>query len=604
MRKAESPRDDVDRVRDASPIERVIGEHLQLKPHGREYRCLCPFHDDHRPSMTVVPAKQIFHCFVCNTGGDIFTFIMKLHKMEFPEALEYLAERAGIELKGRAAPESPGGVTRRQLAEAGELARDFFRSVLRHPVHGEPAREVIRRRGISDQMVELFGLGAAPDRWDGLLLRARQRDKPLEPLIETGLLRRRESGGFYDGFRNRLMFPIQDRAGRVIAFGARRIRDDDEPKYLNSPEHRLFNKSATLYGLYQAQRSIQARRLAVVTEGYTDTIACHQAGLTNVVATLGTALTGEHADELRLLCDTVVLLFDGDEAGMRAADRATGIFFAREIDVRIALLNRYTDAKDPDELLHRPGIDGATILNRAIAESQDLLSFRFERLRREVAGAGVSAMTRLLREEMGRLVSLGLDRVPPLRKRLIIKHLSKISGVDEATIAASIPSGRSAPRLPQSEEPPPHTKLTRAEIVLGCLLNLGELWGRWSPSQQGLLDTVPYPSPALHEVARTVAAAARAGDPPTPARLREWGCSEEAITGATALARRVEQMSAGSPERLRQMADDCIRQLEARAQADPGRIDSPQSLSEVVELRRRAEAAWGRDNRRFPRPRG
>lgn len=604
MRQAGNARDDVDRVRDASPIERVIGEHLQLKPHGREYRCLCPFHDDHRPSMTVVPAKQIFHCFVCNTGGDVFTFIMKLHKMEFPEALEYLAQRAGIELSRGGASQAPGGVTRRHLAQAGELARDFYRSILRHPVHGEQARQVLRRRGISEEMVETFGLGAAPDRWDGLLLRAQQRGVPLDPLIETGLLRRRETGGFYDGFRNRLMFPIQDRAGRVIAFGARALRDDDEPKYLNSPEHRLFNKSATLYGLFQAQRSIQSRRLAIVTEGYTDTIACHQAGFTHAVATLGTALTTEHADELKLLCDAAVLLFDGDEAGMRAADRATGVFFAREIDVRIALLNRYTDAKDPDELLRRPGVDGVAILARAIEESQDLLTFRFERLRRAAAGAGPASLSRLVREEIDRLVALGLGQVPPVRRRLVIKHLATLAGVDEATIAASIPTGRSTGRAVRVEQTPTVPEPVREEVVLGCLLNWGELWAGWSAEQRSLLEQARFRSSALEEAAGVVARAARSGEVPSLAGLRQRGCSEEGIAAATALAQHVDRLAGGSRERLREIAADCLRQLEALSRATPPAVATPQALSEMVEHRRRTEAELGRDNRRFPRPRG
>lgn len=605
-RQAGNSREDVDRVRDASPIERVIGEHLQLKPHGREYVCLCPFHDDHRPSMNVVPAKQIFHCFVCNTGGDVFTFVMKLHKMEFPEALEFLAERAGIELSRRVGGEAGGGVSRRQLTQAGEMARDFFRAILRHPVFGAPGREVIQRRGISEEMVEAFGVGAAPDRWDGLLLKAQQRGVPLEPLVEAGLLKKRETGGYYDGFRNRLMFPIQDRAGRVIAFGARKIKEEDEPKYINSPEYRLFNKSGTLYGLHQAQKSIQSQRLAVVTEGYTDTIACHQAGITNVVATLGTALTGEHADELRLLCDTAVLLFDGDEAGLRAADRATGVFFAREIDVRIAVLSRFTDAKDPDELLKRPGIDGAAVLRRAIAESEDLLAFRFARLRTSASGAGVSAMSRMIREELDRLSELGLGQVSPVRRQLVIRHLASLSGVDEGTIAASIPAGRSGARVPRPEPatPAPSGEMTRAEIVLGCVLNAGELWSGLSARQQDLVKTGEFRSELLREVSRVVAEVARSGGVPTLARLRDGACSEAAIEAATSLSRQVEQLGGGSAERLAEVLADCMRLLQGESDRPSGEVATADALRAVVDQRRRQEAATGRDNRRFPRPRG
>jgi DNA primase len=239
-------------------------------------------------------------------------------------------------------------------------------------------------------------------------------------------------------------FPIQDQTGRVIAFGGRKINEEDEPKYLNSPETRLFDKSKTLYGLNHASRTIQLEKTAIITEGYTDVIACHQGGFTNAVATLGTALTREHATVLRRLCDTIVLLFDGDEAGQRAADRAVEVFFAESIDVKICTLKAYTDAKDPDELLKRE--DGAEVFRKALAGATDLLDYRFARLRARLAGTGLSALAKGIDEEVARYADLGLRDVPPVRQALIVRRLAQLTGVDESAIRRSIPAGRSAAR--------------------------------------------------------------------------------------------------------------------------------------------------------------
>ena len=231
------------------------------------------------------------------------------------------------------------------------MACGFFRAILNHPEHGQAAREVIARRGISDEMVERFLIGASPDRWDGLVMTSEKQGVRTEALLGAGLVKQRERGdGQYDALRNRLIFPICDQIGRVIAFGGRKINEEDEPKYLNSPETSVFKKSTTLFGINHAARAIKRERTAVIVEGYTDVIACHQAGVEHVVGTLGTALTSGHATVLRRLCDTVVLLFDGDAAGIKAADRAIEVLLSETIDIKIAALAGYTEAKDPDEL--------------------------------------------------------------------------------------------------------------------------------------------------------------------------------------------------------------------------------------------------------------
>ncbi|MDX2149004.1 MAG: CHC2 zinc finger domain-containing protein [Planctomycetota bacterium] len=597
--------DDKQRVKDASDIVQVIGEHLTLKPKGREWVCLCPFHDDHRPSMNVIPDKQIFHCFVCGAGGDVFSFVKRYHKMEFREALEFLAERAHVTLtpfrprsgSGSASAsgwgadsgtgsgatggaETESQVTRRDLLAATEQAQRFFKAILDHPSHGQRARDMIGRRGISSEMVERFGIGAAPDMWDGLVQTVRVNRLNTAAFSEADLFRRRESdGGFYDAFRDRLMFPIHDQVGRVIAFGGRRLRDEasepgkDPPaKYLNSGDSRLFKKSGVLYALHQAARSIQSSGVAVVMEGYTDAIACHQAGFTNVVATLGTALTREHAALLRRSCHTVVLLFDGDEAGQRAGDRAfeklfepvvRQVYLQESLDVKVACLSDHTDAKDPDELLKREG--GAEIFSRVLRGATDLLTYRFSRLRERARGAGAAQLTRLIGDELARLADLGLHDTEPLRKRLILQHVARVAGVDESVIVASVPAGRARSR--GGPEAPARTgagaapggnaesdaggrvagaavasvgRLTGVELLLACALIDGSLWLRLTHDDRDLIARVGYRSLLLTRVHQCVEHLAEDGIAPGVDAVLADLDDEDVRSAAVGLLRRVQ----------------------------------------------------------------
>ncbi len=611
--------DDRQRVKDASDIVRVIGEHVALKPKGREYVCLCPFHDDRNPSMCVVPAKQIFHCFVCGTGGDVFTFMQKFHGMDFREALENLAQRAGIELTRRRPALSPGqpgettGITKADILKANDTAQAFFRAILSHPEHGRPARELIERRGISPEMVEHFGIGAAPDRWDGLVSTIEKKGIHPRAFEAAGLLKNRDSGGRYDALRHRLIFPIQDQIGRVIGFGGRRIRDEDDPKYLNSPETPAFHKNTTLYGLAQAGRAIQQQRLAVIVEGYTDVVACHQAGVAHVVGTLGTALTTGHATILRRLCDTVVLLFDGDEAGQRAADRAVEVLFNESIDIRVATLAGVTDAKDPDELLKRP--DGPEIFHAAIAESRDLLDWKFDRLRTALANAGPAAVARAVEEELERFSRLGMERLAPVRRQQVIRLIAQATGLDERTILAQMRTGRSG-RTEGSTAPsstsPASANPTARELILGCLMNAPDQWRTMSSDHRDRIRTEAFRNPLSRVVADAVLLAGEHGTPPSQdAVLAEIDPDDplavEAAAWAVTLARTVELQTALHPERLRRLLEECLRAAsleDERAgaiepkpggQQSPGSSDAEaQTFARFVERQRALHHKYGR----------
>lgn len=598
---------DVERVKEASDIARVVGEVVSLRPKGREFVCLCPFHDDHNPSMYVVPSKQMYNCFVCGAAGDVLSFVMRFHKMEFREALQYLAERAGITLtpSGKSSG-TDEGLPRAALLSACALASDFFRSLLNHPEHGRSARAVIERRAISPDMTSRFMIGASADRWDGLVLYARSKGLDLAPLLEAGLLKKRDSDAApYDALRNRLIFPIHDQIGRIIAFGGRRLNDEDEPKYLNSPESRLFNKSATLYGLNHAARAIQAARTAVITEGYTDVIACHQAGFENAVATLGTSLTTGHVGVLRRLCDRVVLLFDGDEAGQRAADRAVETFFSEPLDVAICTLSAHTDAKDPDELLKREG--GPEIFARAIAGATDLLEYRFARLRAKVEGLGLSALSKAVDEEIAHLAQMGLKDVPPVRQNLIVKRLSQLAGVEESVILRALPAGRRAgPAAPRDNPdnaaadlaPIQTVPLEARDWILGCVLCDGTLWEALAQDDQADLLEGGYCSSLLQRVVRAVRELADNGVRPSANALS----SEDPIlhSAAVGLMSRVHRET-DHARTLRESFDGGLRQL----RQNRSRVNVANIESIVAKVARLASdhKELGADRRVLPRSR-
>ena len=440
---------DIDQVRDATDLVGIIAEHVPLRPRGREHVGMCPFHDDHKPSLTVVTHKgnAFYKCHSCGAAGNVFTFVMDYHKMTFPEALRYLADRAGIRLSRTSQPPGPaGGPSHADLRQANAVATAFYRNVLGRDRRGSGARAVVARRGISDEIAAAFMIGAAPAEWDALSRHAAGRGIPAGTLAAAGLVKPRSEGqGHYDTFRNRLIFPICDELGRPVAFGGRKLEPDEGPKYLNSPESPLFVKSRMLYGLHLAKRAVMDARRIIVTEGYTDVIACHQAGLVNVVATLGTALTRDHVRVLKRLCDEVLLVFDGDEAGQRAADRAVELFFCETVDVKICIL---PEGQDPADLLARP--DGRQRLSAMLAEATDALEFKVRRFRSRLSEAGgLSARQRALEHLLADLSALGFDAMPGVRKSPVMTQLADLMDVRIEDIEAALPRRRGGAPVPQ-----------------------------------------------------------------------------------------------------------------------------------------------------------
>jgi DNA primase len=623
-----SSNDDKRRVLEATDIVRLIGEQLALKSKGREYLGLCPFHNDHKPSMTVVPHKQIFHCFSCGAGGDALRFVMDYHKMSFREALQHLADRAGIKLTPwrptgamgleGAAQQDEDQTPRSAMLGANQAACDFFRAILNHEEHGKAAREVIAKRGVLPEMVELFALGAAPDKWDGLALTVQKKGMDAGAFRAAGLFKSRDGGGFYDAFRNRLIFPIHDQIGRVVAFGGRRLRDEDDPKYLNSSESAVFDKSTTLYGLHQAAQAIRTGRVAVVVEGYMDAIACHQAGVRNAVATLGTALTVGNARVLRRLCDTVILLFDGDAAGMKAAERAVEVFFSEPIDVRIATLAPHTDAKDPDELLKREG--GREVLEKVFAAAVDPLDLLFARMKTTLDGQGLATRSRLVDEFTTRLVSLGLSTIEPVRYQLIVKRIAQVAGVDWQTIAQTLSqkvmrnraraaaapdAGGGAGEQPRPSGP---ARLTTQEQILGCLLCDPGLWLRLKDEEWEAVGVEAFAEGPARRVAAAMAELRLNEEPVTLGAVLAMADDVETHRFATAAAAEVERITEGDGQRLVQHFAERLREVMLQKTVRMGPAPAADGVGEDwiqgVLRQRELRATLGHDSTRLPRPTG
>ena len=357
-------------LKDRSDIVDVVSGYVRLtKRSGANLFGLCPFHSEKTPSFSVSPDKQIYHCFGCGKGGGVINFIMEIENLSYPEAVEFLAKRAGMQM-----PEEVDGAESRRRARMLALNRDaarFFYEQLSIPA-GEKARAYIRRRGISGAMAKNFGLGAAPDSWDSLKNAMREKGYTDQELFDAGLVRRGRKGGFYDVFRNRLMFPVIDVRGNVIGFSGR-ILDEGEPKYLNSPQTLVFDKSRNLFALNLAKKSKGGYIL--LSEGNIDVVSLHQAGFDSAVASLGTSLTPEQARLISRYTDQVIIAYDNDGAGVKASQRAIGIL--EKLDIKVKVL-RLSGAKDPDEFIK---LKGPEAFRKLIEESENQIDYRLRSIR-------------------------------------------------------------------------------------------------------------------------------------------------------------------------------------------------------------------------------
>lgn len=410
-------------LRNVANIAEVVSDYVALRRAGRNLVGLCPFHADSQPSFSVNEERQIFHCFGCGAGGNVFTFLMKHQQMSFPEAVRELARRYHVRLpEPRAA--SGEELLRERMLKVNSLACAWFRKQLTG-IAGKRARDYLAGRGLTQQTIERFAIGYAPPGWEGLKGHLAREGVPQELAEKVGLLSRKEGGGTYDRFRDRIIFPIVDVSGGVAAFGGR-VLDDSLPKYLNSPESLIYSKSRLLYGFHLSRHEVRKGRLALVVEGYLDLISLWQAGVHNAVATLGTALTRQHLRLLRVqgADQRVVLVFDSDEAGRKAAERSLGLFLQEGVAAQLLLLPA---GEDPDSFVRRAGPE---LFLAAGDKSLPLLDFYIERV---AAAHGPTAQGRLAaaKELAPVLGNIG----SAVERAYYVKRLSERLQLDEAAIA-------------------------------------------------------------------------------------------------------------------------------------------------------------------------
>jgi DNA primase len=425
----------VNQVQQANDIVDLISEHVSLKKKGREMVGLCPFHDDHRPSMYVNPTKQIFKCFACGAGGSIFTFVQMRENLTFPQTLRRLAERAGIKLKPLKTQDSrpkTDDVDPNELARVNAWAAKYFQQNLNDLGKGKNARDYIAERKITPESIEQWQIGLAITQND-LLRAAKAKNIPTRLLQQAGLVASQAGAGLADKFVNRLMFPITDVTGRVIGFGGRTL-DNAPAKYINSPTTPLFDKSNSLYGLRHARHQISTSGTAVAVEGYTDCIMAHQFQCSNVVATLGTSFTAGQARILRRYAKKVILVFDSDTAGLEAANRALEVCVAQRLDIKLASVPQ---GKDPCDFLLNAG---KKRFEELLDDAVDVFKFKWDRLMDSFDSGDTLIDHKAAIEEFLQAIAIAVwaGKVPAIDRGLIVNRLSKIIGTETKHINAEL----------------------------------------------------------------------------------------------------------------------------------------------------------------------
>ncbi len=422
------PDDKIEEIRRRADIASLIGEYVTLKKAGKNYLGLCPFHREKTASFTVSPDKQMFYCFGCSEGGNVFSFLMKLNHLTFPEAVRHLAKKVGVVIPERtmSREEKERYTLAEQIRQVNELAAGFFMKTLQSPA-GEGAREYLRKRGIGESAIRTFRLGFAPEGWSHLLEFLEKKGVSPKLAEQAGLLVERtgKSQGHYDRFRGRVMIPIEDVDGHVIAFGGR-VMGAGEPKYMNSPESAVYTKGNTLYGLARTREAIREKGFALLVEGYFDLIALWNAGIPNVVAMLGTALTRAQVDLIRRYTTHVAAVFDPDEAGRKALARSLELFLAGNVHARAVIL---PDGHDPDEFVR---MNGREKMEEVVAHAWPMADYYIDQI---LGGRGTLEEDR---DKLREAVSF-LSRIEDgVERNLFVKKVAEALDVDEEVLKKEV----------------------------------------------------------------------------------------------------------------------------------------------------------------------
>ena len=427
------PQNFINDVLDRLDIIDVIGSRIELRKSGKNYSACCPFHDEKTPSFSVSPDKQFYYCFGCGAGGNAVGFVLDFDKTTFPETIENLAKRVGLEMPAESVSNDSEGNYKKLLFPVIKDADSFYRRSLRDPTNAKKAIEYLKSRGLNGETARNFGIGFASPGWENLLQDLGKNEEKVEQLKIVGLLiDRNEEGKLYDRFRNRIMFPIRDVRGRTIGFGGR-VLSDEKPKYLNSPETPLFHKGRELYGLYEANRHFRNIENLIVVEGYMDVAVLAQNGVHNAVATLGTAVTIEHLNKIFRYTSEVIFCFDGDEAGRKAAYRALDTSLPVIVDGRSAKFMFLPEGEDPDTIIRKIG---AKKFLELVANATPLSEFIFESLSAEYDHNSVDGKAKL-----SKLVIPLINKMPGgVFKTLMIRALSKRTDLEESELKSLVES--------------------------------------------------------------------------------------------------------------------------------------------------------------------
>lgn len=464
------PQEKIAEIQLASDIVQILSEYVNLKQSGRNFLGLCPFHSEKTPSFTVNPEKKLFKCFGCGEGGTVFNFIMKQESMDFVEAVKFVASKSHIDLSlfdNRKKP--PLSTTEKTgLFNVTNLAARFYHKILLDSDQGKAAREYLKKRHINDQSIKSFCLGYAPNNWDSFIKVCNGRKVSKNLLEKTGLIiSKKEGHGYYDRFRNRLMFPIADARKNIVGFGGRAL-DNSLPKYLNSPETLLFNKSHVLYGIDIAKNAISKQRKAILMEGYTDVIMAHQHGIEWSVAVMGTAVSRHHLRLLRQYCNEVILLLDSDIAGWKSSDRNLDIFIEEEFDVKIAQLPR---DYDPCEFLVA---EGAEKFLACVNNAKDFFGFKIEMAASKWDTSTIRGKANAINDVLSTAM-----KVPDVVKRnVLIKWIAEQMSIDETTLRIQLKKFTKHPSGAEAKQTVPKrldASFTAERELLYLMLSCNEL---------------------------------------------------------------------------------------------------------------------------------
>ncbi len=464
--------DTIDRVRAAANMVEIVSARTDLRRQGVRYTGLCPFHDERSPSFSVHAEEKLYHCFGCGVGGDVFDFVAATENVDFPAAVEMLADRYGIEVtREREDPQAEARrKARNRLNELLERAAGFYANFLRDAPEARKAREYLESRGLGHEVLELFGIGYAPSPWDTLIMRGQRAGFSVNELGAAGLAQKGRSGGMYDRFRERITFPIRDARGRTVGFGARAMRPDQKPKYLNSAENELFHKGEILYGIDIARPAMAKAGRALVVEGYTDVLALHQAGFSETVGVMGTAITEPQLALLSATVDTVVLALDADAAGRKAMLRAQEVASGRRLTIRVVAMPA---GEDPAEIATAD--DGAARFAAMVEAAVDLPEFHIGLILDTVDTSSPQDRDRGLVEVAPVLAAIrpGATREDLTRRvaeRLGIEPTVVVARLEQPAPAESTRQGPAGPAEATPQPAPARSLLSRRERLERSML--------------------------------------------------------------------------------------------------------------------------------------